>query len=190
MIAKASRGIAPARIAKAKASASASPSRGTARRRVGGASRRRKRQRKGSEPSARSLAGPGPQSGPPAAAAPEPPEVFDLEARARHSLWYQLDAGDGDLGTFYHYVTAVARAHVQANDGQASPGVEGALPRYSAEPQADPRIFARRYFRALFAGLPAPFVMIASGGSRSRSQVTSRLNCSVPGLSTGSIWRR
>jgi ATP/maltotriose-dependent transcriptional regulator MalT len=54
-------------------------------------------------------------------------------------LWYQLDAGDGDPGTFFHFVSLAAS---QVANGSA-------LPRFSTESLEAPHLFARRYFREL-----------------------------------------
>lgn len=66
-------------------------------------------------------------------------------------LWYQLDAGDADLPTFFHYLGLGARA-------AASPEI--ALPHLTSEYLAGLQAFARRYFEALAAQLEPPFVLV------------------------------
>src|SRR5258706_3480137 len=75
-----------------------------------------------------------------------------LAARRVAHLWYQLDRGDADLATFFHYLGPATRT--------AAPGRELALPSLTAEYLAGVRAFARRYFETLAAQLPAPFVLV------------------------------
>ena len=51
-------------------------------------------------------------------------------------LWYQLDAGDDDLATFFHYLGLAVRA--------ARPQLRVVLPHLTAEYLAGVRAFARR----------------------------------------------
>ncbi len=67
-------------------------------------------------------------------------------------LWYQLDAGDGDLATFFHYLGLAVRAAAQR------PAL--ALPHLTAEYLTGVRAFARRYFEALATQLEPPFVLV------------------------------
>ncbi len=60
-------------------------------------------------------------------------------------LWYQVDRGDSDVATFFHYLSAAA-----AQRGLA-PGAP--LPGYSVEYLGDLPGFARRFFRELFSRL-------------------------------------
>ncbi|MCC6194142.1 MAG: AAA family ATPase [Burkholderiales bacterium] len=75
-----------------------------------------------------------------------------LEARHRRHLWYQLDAGDADSGTFLHYL----RIASQQLAGKAA----ASLPQFTSEPQQDLARFARSFFRDLFAVLPVPCVVV------------------------------
>jgi LuxR family maltose regulon positive regulatory protein len=70
-------------------------------------------------------------------------------------LWYQLDEGDGEVATFFHYLTLAAR-HLQS---------EGAppLPILTPEQQPGLAVFAQRYFQQLFAQLEAPFTVVLDG---------------------------
>ncbi|MFO1303200.1 MAG: BTAD domain-containing putative transcriptional regulator [Burkholderiales bacterium] len=75
-----------------------------------------------------------------------------LEARKRRHLWYQLDDGDADVATLFHFLRAAAQ------------GVAGkqaaALPIYSAEPQQNLAGFTRNFFRDLYAALPASCTIV------------------------------
>ena len=64
-----------------------------------------------------------------------------VEARGLNALWYEIDGGDRDIASFFHHLAEAAatlprRAH--------------RLPRFTAEHAADPRAFARRFFRQLY----------------------------------------
>jgi LuxR family transcriptional regulator, maltose regulon positive regulatory protein len=68
-----------------------------------------------------------------------------LRDRRRPSVWYQCDEGDGDVASFFHYVTL---ARNKVCDKAPLPAF---LPAYlSAAPT-----FCRNFFRDWFAGLPA-----------------------------------
>ena len=70
-------------------------------------------------------------------------------ARARNLplLWYQLDEGDGDLATFFHYLSLAA-------------GPRRKLPPLSPEHLMAPDLFARRYFTKLFQTWTTPRVLV------------------------------
>ena len=69
-----------------------------------------------------------------------------LEQRRSESRWYQLDAGDSNVATFFYYMA-------QAMGG-------GTLPLFTSEYHADLSAFTRRYFQTLYAGLRPPFVIV------------------------------
>ena len=68
-----------------------------------------------------------------------------LEARKHHGIWYQLDAGDSDVSTFFFYLSEAAKALAPR---------KSALPLLMPEYLFELPAFARRYFRELFARLP------------------------------------
>ena len=70
-----------------------------------------------------------------------------IEARQFRSAWYQVDADDDNGESFLHYLAHATREL----RGDAT-----ALPTFSHEGPVDVRAFARRYFRALFAGVTGP----------------------------------
>ena len=67
-------------------------------------------------------------------------------------LWYQLDQDDTDPATFFYYLGIAAR--------QACPDRDVFLPLLTPEYLRDVPGFARRYFRQLFALLPAGTVLV------------------------------
>jgi LuxR family transcriptional regulator, maltose regulon positive regulatory protein len=68
-----------------------------------------------------------------------------IASRSAPVLWYDVDAGDADASTLFHYVRLGANALL----GEP---VVLPVPR-AASPEAQ-RVFVRRYFEALFARLP------------------------------------
>lgn len=73
-----------------------------------------------------------------------------LEQHRRRHLWYQVDRGDVDAATFFHYMgLAASREPVLA---------AGGLPAFS--PGRDVIAFAREYFRELYGRLPSPFALV------------------------------
>ncbi len=72
-------------------------------------------------------------------------------ARVPH-LWYQMDKGDADLATFFHYLSLAAK--------NAAGRRKRAFPILTPEYQ-DVSAFASRYFEKLYGGLSqAPFVIV------------------------------
>ena len=71
-----------------------------------------------------------------------------LAARKGRTLWYQVDRGDDDVGTFFYYLA------------QAAPRRRPPLPLLTAEYRQGLAIFARRYFRELYARLRPPFDLV------------------------------
>ena len=69
-----------------------------------------------------------------------------LDGRGTPGIWYQIDAGDADVATFFYYLGEAARPFVKKD--------QQALPLLTPEYQHDVAGFSRRYFRALFALLP------------------------------------
>src|SRR5690349_13415344 len=75
-----------------------------------------------------------------------------LVARRRRQLWYQLDAGDADMATFFHFLRAAAEslAGKQATS----------LPFFTSEPQQNLARFTRSFFRDFYSALPHPCVAV------------------------------
>jgi ATP/maltotriose-dependent transcriptional regulator MalT/DNA-binding SARP family transcriptional activator len=75
-----------------------------------------------------------------------------LDAIRATGVWYQVDPGDRDLETFFHYLSRA----VIADAGKRSV----VLPKFSAEHRSDPIAFARLFFRALFECMRPPAVLV------------------------------
>lgn len=75
-----------------------------------------------------------------------------LNARKLPGIWYQMDRGDADLATFFHYLGQAALAF--SRSGQRP------LPALTAEYLSDVPGFARRFFRELFSRLPEPAALV------------------------------
>jgi tetratricopeptide (TPR) repeat protein len=74
-----------------------------------------------------------------------------LQSRKLPTLWYQVDEGDAQVGTFFHYLRAAAHKAVAG---------KGTLPPFASEHFRDLPAFARLWFRRLYAELAPPFVMV------------------------------
>src|SRR3989344_1093105 len=75
-----------------------------------------------------------------------------LDARKMDCLWYQVDAGDMDLATFFHYLgLAVA---------QTAPRFRRPMPKLTPEYLAGIPTFTRNFFRELARRLSKPCVLV------------------------------
>jgi tetratricopeptide (TPR) repeat protein len=71
-----------------------------------------------------------------------------LESREIASIWYQVDGGDSDPGTFLHYLaTTIA-------------GRKATLPELRPEYLSQPVVLARHFFRSWYAALPDAAVVV------------------------------
>jgi DNA-binding SARP family transcriptional activator len=75
-----------------------------------------------------------------------------VESRRIGGLWYHVDPGDADLGTFFHYLSGAV--------GESRRRTAAPLPRLGAEHRGDLPGFARLYFRALFQRLRRPAAIV------------------------------
>lgn len=75
-----------------------------------------------------------------------------IEARSLSCLWYQCDASDGDVATFFHFLGIAARA------GRGKAGAT--LPHFTPEYALGLEAFARRFFEGLFGRFKGPFVWV------------------------------
>lgn len=75
-----------------------------------------------------------------------------LDACGAKGIWYQVDPGDTDLATFFHYLGQAAGHY--SRKGQAP------LPALTPEYLKDIEGFSRRFFRELFSRLPADAVVV------------------------------
>jgi DNA-binding SARP family transcriptional activator len=74
-----------------------------------------------------------------------------LQTHKVEGLWYQVDPGDRDLATFFHYLGRAAPAQ-RKRDAPLLP--------FTSEHAADPAGFARLYFRALFERFKPPAAIV------------------------------
>ena len=74
-----------------------------------------------------------------------------IEARKCHCLWYQVDAGDQDVASFFHYLGKACR---HATGGRRS------MPVLSPEYRQGLGQFARHFFRELFDRLDDPVLLV------------------------------
>ncbi len=75
-----------------------------------------------------------------------------LDGRKLPSLWYQLDRGDGDPATFFHYLGLAVK--------NAVPRHRTPLPLFTPEYQFGLDIFCKRFFESLFCRLKPPAVIV------------------------------
>lgn len=75
-----------------------------------------------------------------------------LEARSLPVLWYQIDAGDTDLATFFHYLRLAAAPLLKTQNRR--------LPAFSADHHHNLAVFSTRFFRELFRRLPPGTVLV------------------------------
>ena len=75
-----------------------------------------------------------------------------LNVHQRPGIWYDIDAGDDDPATFFHYMDIAAR--------HAAPRFRRPLPAFTPEHRPGLAAFARRYFEALYARLKTPAVLV------------------------------
>lgn len=75
-----------------------------------------------------------------------------LDRRRRNELWYRIDAADRDPATLFHYLALAV----------SSPGRARArdLPHLTPEYLAGLPDFSRRFFRAMFARVPSPPLLV------------------------------
>ncbi len=67
-------------------------------------------------------------------------------------LWYSVDEGDKDIGTFFYYTEIALR--------KLFPKKRHLLPRYTAEHARGDLIFSHRYFEAIFSRINKPFMFV------------------------------
>ena len=75
-----------------------------------------------------------------------------IEAHALPTLWYQIDAGDSEVASFFYYL-GLATARI-------APQYEQAMPVLKAEYIADLPTFAQNYFRELSRRLPHHCILV------------------------------
>ena len=96
-----------------------------------------------------------------------------LTSRNLPCLWYQVDPGDDDAATFFHYFSQAARKHLPAEDAS--------LRDFDPAIASDLTSFSRRYFREFYARLKTPLVVVLDNyqelADRSPSHDLVRIAC-------------
>ena len=85
-----------------------------------------------------------------------------LRARKLKPLWYQVDQGDADLATFFHYLVLAGQ--------QAAPRYRQPLPHLTPEFLAGIQVFTRRFFEKLFGRLKSTKVLVFDNVQEGRSE--------------------
>lgn len=75
-----------------------------------------------------------------------------LDARAARGIWYQVDPGDADVATFFHYLGEAMSPFSRKG--------RRALPALTSEYLTDIQGFSRRYFRELYGQLPKDAIVV------------------------------
>ena len=75
-----------------------------------------------------------------------------LKARKLKALWYQIDEGDADEATFFHYLGMAGQ--------QYSPRFKKPLPHLTPEYLPGLSIFTRQFFEQLYQRIKTPAVMV------------------------------
>jgi LuxR family maltose regulon positive regulatory protein len=75
-----------------------------------------------------------------------------LDSRKLPCLWYQLDEGDNDIGSFFYYMGIAGK--------QAAPRVRTSLPLLTPEYAFGVPTFTRRFFETLYSRFSSPFVIV------------------------------
>ncbi len=75
-----------------------------------------------------------------------------LDSHRLRCLWYQVDAGDGDIAAFFYYLGLAFQA--------TSPRTRRPLPLLTPEYQFGIPVFTKRYFEDLFSRLRRPAVVV------------------------------
>ncbi len=84
-----------------------------------------------------------------------------IEARQLPCLWYQIDAGDGDIASFFYYLGLAGK--------KVAPRVRRPLPLLTPEYGLGIQTFAKRYFEDLFERLKPPAVLVLDNYQESPS---------------------
>lgn len=75
-----------------------------------------------------------------------------IAARKLTTLWYQVDAGDGDIASFFYYLGLAAK--------RIAPQHEQPMPVLKSEYLADLPTFGLNYFRELYRRLPGRCIIV------------------------------
>ena len=100
-----------------------------------------------------------------------------LAARGQRVVWYQVDPGDRDPATLFHYLGIAAQGLGRAP--------QRPLPHFTPEYHGGLREFTRRHFQALFSRLAVPCAVVfdnchAAGGDAPLEQILAWAMSEVP----------
>lgn len=104
-----------------------------------------------------------------------------LETHKLPCLWYQLDAGDGDVASFFFHLRYAA--------AQVVPVLAERLPLLTPEYLAGVETYSRNFFHTLFAALPRPCAVVfddyqeVPAGAPMHRLLAQALDCVPPGVS-------
>jgi len=68
------------------------------------------------------------------------------------SIWYNVDDGDADLASFFHYFSCAIQA--------ATPKRRNTIPEYHAMDGINIKAFSRRFFSCIYQRLEQPFIIV------------------------------
>jgi len=74
-----------------------------------------------------------------------------IESKNERNLWYQIDKGDADMATFFHYMGQAVKSACRNRKK---------MPTLSPEYQLGVAEFSRNYFREVFSRLNAPALLV------------------------------
>ena len=75
-----------------------------------------------------------------------------IETFTKDSIWYQLDQGDTDVATCFHYLQQAVTTPKRDSSLH--------LPTFTPQYLSDLAVFSRSYFREIFSCLESPFAMV------------------------------
>ena len=101
-----------------------------------------------------------------------------LESRKIRSLWYQIDQGDRDIATFFHYLGLAAQGMIR--------GDRVLLPHPSQAQYTDLEVFTRNYLRELYSHIGSPAVLAFDNYHEANSPLLDNImRCAVGELPPG-----
>jgi len=75
-----------------------------------------------------------------------------IETSIKDSIWYQLDQGDTDVATCFHYLQQAVSTPKRGSSFH--------LPNFTPQYLSDLTVFSRSYFREIFSCLESPFAIV------------------------------
>ena len=105
-----------------------------------------------------------------------------IEQRKPFCLWYQLDEGDGDVASFFHYLSLAVQ--------NAVPRYRKPLPHFTAEYRISLNTFTRRFFEELYSRVKCPSALVFDNYHHlpSGSQLHEVLETALETVPEGITW--